>query len=377
MYADNDWTWPIWVWDDPYNLDTFFPVFPMQFYTDPEDDIGQSEVMQYLDQQDGINDLNMELRKIRKKMMGAIFYNKNLIRDASIIDAYLKSETNDQAIGVDSPPDANLQQAIFALLPPSANYMQLFEVFRKVLNDGVQRVSSVQPVMQGQEFKTNTTNEAIDTYNSTQQTRLDEKIDSVEDVIGLVLWAIIQMCLQFMTQQEVMEILGEQDGAHWKNFTPAEIRTGFSVRVVGGSSQKPTSKVKKQEALQMVQGLGQFAQAGQGVVIIKMLEVMSRAYDELTISEEDWDFLKQAIMMSIQNSNPQGAGGAEQPGPEQQEGMQPTGDPTQDLAMIYDQLPPQAKLAIARATSNGAPIQEVLPRVLEMAQEQAAPPTQQ
>jgi hypothetical protein len=236
----------------------------------------------------------------------------------------------------------------------------------------VQRVSSVQPVMQGQEFKTNTTNEAIETYNSTQQTRLDEKIDAVEDLIGQVLWAVIQMCLQFMPQEEVSAILGQDDGAHWKNLTPAEIRTGFSVRVVGGSSQKPTSKVKKQEALQMVQGLGQFAQAGQGVVIIKMLEVMSRAYDELVISEEDWDFLKHAIMQSIQNSNPQGAPAEGAPGAEGA-APQPTGDPTQDLAMIYDQLPPQAKLAIARATSNGAPIQEVLPRVLEMAQEQPAP----
>jgi hypothetical protein len=373
MYSDEDWTWPIWVWDDPYNLDTFFPIFPLQFYTDPEDDIGQSEVMYYLDQQDGINEVNAELRKIRRKLMGTLFYNKNVIRDASVIDAYIKGDTNDQAIGVDSPPDANLQQALFALLPPSANFMQLFEVFRNTLNAAIQRVSSVQPVMQGEQFKTNTTNEAIETYNSTQQTRLDEKIDAVEDFIGFVLWAILQMCLQFMSQQEVVEILGEQDGAHWKNLTPPEIRTGFSIRLVGGSSQKPTSKVKKQEALQMVQGLGQFAQAGQGVVIIKMLEVMSRAYDELTISEEDWDFLKHAIMQSIQNSNPQGQGAP----PEQQPGEgSPTGDPTQDLAAIYDQLPPQAKLAIARATSNGAPIQEVLPRVLEMAQEQAAP-TQQ
>jgi hypothetical protein len=371
MYSDEDWSWPIWVWDDPYNLDSYFTIYPLQFYTDPEDDVGQSEVMYYLDQQDGINEVNAELRKIRRKLMGTLFYNKNVIRDASVIDAYIKGES-EIAVGVDSPPDANLQQALFALLPPSANFMQLFEVFRNTLNAAVQRVSSVQPVMQGQEFKTNTTNEAIETYNSTQQTRLDEKIDAVEDLIGQVLWAVIQMCLQFMPQEEVSAILGQDDGAHWKNLTPAEIRTGFSVRVVGGSSQKPTSKVKKQEALQMVQGLGQFAQAGQGVVIIKMLEVMSRAYDELVISEEDWDFLKHAIMQSIQNSNPQGAPAEGAPGAEGA-APQPTGDPTQDLAMIYDQLPPQAKLAIARATSNGAPIQEVLPRVLEMAQEQPAP----
>lgn len=368
MYSDDDWGWPIWVWDDPYNLDAFFPLFPLQFYTDPEDDIGQSEVMYYLDQQDGINEVNAELRKIRRKLMGTMFYNKNIIKDAAgVVDAYIKGDELDQGIPVDAPPDANLQQAFFALLPPSANYMQLFEVFRQTLNAAIQRVSSVQPVMQGQEFKTNTTNEAIETYNSTQQTRLDEKIDAVEDWIGAVHWAVIQMCMQFMSPDEVAAILGPQDAQHWRNLTPAEIRTGISVRVVGGSSQKPTAKVKKQEALQMVQGLGQFAQAGQGVVIIKMLEVMSRAYDELTISEEDWVFLKQAIMQSIQNSNPQGAGA-----PGEAEAPQPTGDPLQELAARVDQLPPAAKMALGRAMSQGAPVAEALPQIMEMVQEQEA-----
>jgi hypothetical protein len=240
-------------------------------------------------------------------------------------------------------------------------------------------VSSVQPVMQGEQFKTNTTNEAIDTYNSQQQTRLDEKIDAVEDLIGAVSWGIMQLCLQFMAKEEVGALIGEDDGAKWQNFTPPEIRTRFSVQVVGGSSQKPTSKVKKQEAIQMAQTLGQYAQAGQGVVILMMLKVMERAFDELTITEEDWRFMQTAIMQSIQNSNPQGQGpGGGQPGQDQQ--APPTGSPDallQQVASVVDQLPPQAKEALGRAMAQGVPVAEAFPRIMEMAQGMAEQQPQQ
>ena len=35
MYADNDWKWPIWVWDDPYLLQGFFPLTPLWFHENP------------------------------------------------------------------------------------------------------------------------------------------------------------------------------------------------------------------------------------------------------------------------------------------------------------------------------------------------------
>lgn len=372
LFSDDDWKWPIWVWDDPYNLENFFPVRSLQFYTDPEDDIGQSEVMYYLDQQDAINELNEEERKVRRRLTGTLFYNKSVITNSEVIDAYMKGDQKERAIGVDVPPDTNVQQALFSLVPPSAPFGQILEAMRNHLNAAIQRVSSVQPVMQGQEFKTNTTNEAIETYNSTQQTRLDEKIDCVEDLIGYVLWDVMQMCLQFMTQEEVGVLLGEKDGQVWQNYSPAEIRTKFSVRVVGGSSQKPTSKIKKQEAIQMAQTLGQYAQAGQGVVVLMMLKVMERAFDELTITTEDWQFLQNAIMQSIQNSNPTGAEGG-QPAPE--EGPSPTASPEamiEQVTTLIDQMPPEAKMALGKAMAQGVPVAEAFPRVMEMANQMMA-----
>ena len=78
------------------------------------------------------------------------------------------------------------------------NFIQLFD--KQPILEAIDRVSSVQPVMRGVEFKTNTTNQAINQYNSVQQTRTDEKIDAVEDFIGQIAWALAQMCLQFMDE---------------------------------------------------------------------------------------------------------------------------------------------------------------------------------
>lgn len=361
MYNDGDWSWPIWVWDDPYNLEGFFPIYPMEFYTDPEDDIGNSEVMYYLDQQDAINQVNGELHKIRKRIMGTIFYNKNVIKDLSTVEAYLSGQNSKTAIGIDAPPESDMNKAFFAMLPPSAQFLQLLD--KETYFAAAARVSSVQPVMQGQQFKTNTTNDAIETYNSTQQTRLDEKIDAVEECIGNVLWAVIQLCLQFMPQEQVAEILGPN--TPWVNMDAREIRTKFSVRVVGGSTQKPTSRIKKQEAIQMGQTLGQFASTMGAPVVLLILKVMERAFDELTITTEDWQMLQAMVTQQMQQGQAE-AQGAEQ----QQQGQE--GGSMQEIVGLINSLPDAAKKALGDAMAKGVPIEEALPRIVQMIQQAQA-----
>jgi hypothetical protein len=373
MFNDEDWSWPIWVWDDPFNLDTFFPFYPLEFYTDPEDDIGNSEVMYYLDQQDAINENNAEKRKIRKRIMGSIFYNSNVVKDKSAIEAYVNGTDNRTAVGINAPTDTDMSKAFFALLPPSAQFLPLLD--NAPYKEAANAVSSVMPVLQGQQFKTNTTNDAIETYNSAQQTRLDEKIDAVEDTIGNILWGVLQLCLQFMSKEEVAIVIGDTDAAIWRNFEADEIRKNFSVRVVGGSSQKPTSRAKKQEAIQMGQVLGQFGNAGGGAVVLLILKVFERAFDELVITKNDWQYLQALIMQGVANSNPTGNPGASgqaesQVPPGATQGTQP--DAMMQLAELVNQLPPEAKAALGTALERGVPIEEALPRIIELVQQATA-----
>lgn len=357
LYADDDWTWPIWVWDDPYNLQGFYPIFKVQFYTDPENTMAKGEVTYYLDQQDGVNEINSEMKQARQWARRNIFFDANKItRDD--VEKYLKGD-EDVAIGVDVPEGMKIQDSIYSMLPPSMQFMQLFD--KEPLLAAIDRISSVQPVMRGAEFKTNTTNQAINQYNSVQQTRTDARIDAIEDLIGQVGWALTQLCLQFMTQAEVAMLIGAKDAAMWRTMGPTEIAEQIQMTVVGGSTQKPTSEAKKQQALDMGQVLGQFVNAAPGHVLMVMLEAMRKAFNDV-IPDEQWKYALDGVKEMTQTAPPPGAGSASN-----DEG----GDmnaAVQQVTQLIDQLPPEAKQALGTAMARGVPAMEAFTRIMEMVQ---------
>ncbi len=141
--------------------------------------------------------------------------------------------------------------------------------------------------MSGVEYKTNTTNRAIESYESQMQTRLDEKMDAIEDCVGQVLWLVAQMCLQFMSKEDVAKLIGDEYAQAWKNLTPQEISQNLSIRIIGGSAIKPTSRAKKEQAIQLSQMFGQFASASPYAIVI-MLKLIERAFDDVQLTEEEW-----------------------------------------------------------------------------------------
>lgn len=342
MYNDKEWSWPIWVWDDPYKLDCFFPIIPFSFYTCPEGGEAKGEVTYYLDQQDAINQINSE--KHRARIWGArnLFFDANHISEVEV-NKFL-SGPNGSAVGVKVPPDKKLNELLFSMPPPSAAFMQMYD--KNDQYEAVRRLSSVHPVMQGAEFKTNTTNQAVQAYNSMQSTRLDEKIDAIEDSIGNLFWALLQLCLQFMSKEEVTQIIGQQAAQAWPDNAVAhtEISKMLQVRIVGGSSLKPTSQVKKKEALEMVQLLGQFASATPMAIVVA-LHVMERSFDELVIKEEDWQMILDSIEQQLKKGQTDVQGGAQQEGgaPQEENSVEKL---IKDAVQLISQLPPEAQQAL-------------------------------
>ena len=78
MFNEKDWSYPIWVWDDPYGLLEFFPFYPLELNIDPVDTFAKSEVAYYLDQQDEINEINSEKRRWRKNAIERWLYNSQV-----------------------------------------------------------------------------------------------------------------------------------------------------------------------------------------------------------------------------------------------------------------------------------------------------------
>lgn len=392
LYNANDWCYPLWVWDDPYRLDQFYTLVPMEFHTDPITMYAKGEVTYYLDQQDDVNLINAQWAKVRQFAAGKVVYDKNSLKDTGLLEGIIAGTTDSNAVGVDLPEGKKIGDVVSALLPPVADTMKFFD--KKPVLEAIDRLSGVASVQRGVEYKTNTTNKAIESYESQIQTRADEKMDAIEDSIGTVLWLVAQMCLQFMTQQDVATLLGEQHASKWKRMSPEDIRTTFTPRVVGGSTLKPTSRAKKEQAMQISQVVGQFASATP-IAAVVALKVLSKAFDNVTISLEDWELIYKGIMQAA--SGEQGAEGkagapppqqgapqagtngakppAQQPAAKVKQGAGLRGQSidglaqmVQEAAQIIDALPPEMKQQIGTELSRGVPMAQIAGGLLQQVQ---------
>ena len=406
LYNCNDWCYPLWVWDDPYSFDQFFSVVPMEFHTDPITMYAKGEVTYYLDQQDDINIINNEWAKVRKFAAGKLAYDKNALKDASVLESMIAGTMDTNVIGLDLPEGKKLGDVLGPLLPPSADAIKFFD--KKPVLEAIDRLSGVTSVQRGVEYKTNTTNRAIESYESQTQTRADEKMDAIEDSVGTVLWLVAQLCLQFMEKDEVATLLGDELANNWEKMDANAIRTTFTPRVVGGSTLKPTSRAKKEQALQISQIIGQFTRATP-IAAVVALKVLATAFDNTVISQTDWELIYKGIIketsapppeqqdaeqqaaqgqqqgqdrmveMMKMKAQAQGAGGGPPQGAQGAGGGGMGGAPpvediatiVQEVARLIDGLPPMMKQQLGMQLARGRSVADIAAQLIQQMQQGA------
>jgi hypothetical protein len=290
------------------------------------------------------------------------------------------------------PEGMKIQDVIMAPPLPNLQYKELFD--KTPIYAVVDRISSSNDILRGAQFKTNTTNDAIGTYNSIQNQRIDEKIDAIEDFAGDIFYDIMFLCAQFMTQEEVKYILGEE-AQMWQQMEAPVLRQQFNCTVLGGSTQKATSASKKDQALKIGQILGQYANASPYVVII-MLKAMEQAFDDIVVTGEDWAMIRQSIEAKMMQGAPAAPGpgdGPSQPNGPAEEATEPSDNPEEEgaetdpnaprppaspqehvqLQMAIKKLPPQAQQAIAAAVKKGVPEEQAFTEVAKAMSAQPQP----
>ena len=372
MYADNDWKWPIWVWDDPYQLQGFFPLTPLWFHDNPVSVYAKGEVSYYLDQQDQINEINDEKRRALLWARRNIFYNKNVGLTQEAVDRVLKGP-DATATPLDVPEGVDPSKMIFSLVPPSMNFAQLF--VKDDLYKAVDRIAATNEVERGGQFKTNTTNKAIDYYSTMGNMRMDMRLDAIEDALGDVGWKLAQLCLRFMDVQTASQLTGMDVSPFWRPLDNLRDFQQLSVGIVGGSTQKLTTQQKKQEAIQVGQVLAQYVRAAPASALKVTLDMLSKAFDDFIISKEDWDSIEAEVATMAQSQ--QGGAPGQQPGGSSGEpampgqapgGPQQGGPPPMQIAaqvvQALQQLPPPVLQAIGNALSQGIPPAEIFRQML-------------
>jgi hypothetical protein len=380
MYSDADWKWPIWVWDDPYQLQNFFPLTPLWFHDNPIAVYAKGEVSYYLDQQDQINEINDERRRSLLWARRNIFYDKTSGVTQETVDKILKGP-DATATGIDVPEGKNGKDLIFSIVPPSSNFASLFD--KKDLYQSVDRIVSTNEVERGGEFKTNTTNKAIDYYSTMGNQRMDLRLDAIEDFIGQTGWKIAQLCLRFMDAETVQQITGLDVAAFWKPLDNLGDFNKWAMSCVGGSTQKLSTQSKKQEAVQIGQVLSQYVKAAPATVLKTTLKLFSKAFDDMQMTKEDWDAIAQEVATTIAAGQggapgvqPGGAPGGPMPptpdgGPPMPNGGGGGGNPMQLAQVVVQalqQLPPPVLKAIGMALAQGAPPQAILAQMMQSQQ---------
>lgn len=358
MFADNKWTWPIWVWDDPLKLPRFFPYFRLWFHESVNQNAPKGEVSYYLDQQDAINEIASEVRRGRQWAKRNILYNKNLIQQKDVEDV-LKGDDG-TARGVDLPEGTKIEDAVFSFVPPGLRMPEFFSPDSKFA--AINRITGINDAMRGAQFKTNTTNKAVEAYNSNTDIRVDERVDLIEDFIGDIAWNIAMLCMMNWTKEDVAPLIGVELAGGWVQVTDnREFDTLFSARVEGGSIAKPNSREKKEQAMQLAQALGQFANAAPAVVIV-MMKMLERAFDEVVIADEEWQMIIQTMMQALMKAGGgPGQEGQQQP-PEEQEPGPPVTDEAlqQQVQQRIAMLPPSAQRKLEEMVNSGMPPAEAL-----------------
>lgn len=373
MYADNKWDWPIWVEDDKLELPNFFPFEPLLFNVSPMGPYAHSEVAYVLDQQDAINEINDAERRARLDLQYRILFDMGSGVTRDTIERVLKG-SGPVAEAIKVPDGKKIDDMFYTPQPNILKAPQLFDVARQ--RQVIDGILGVTPSLRASEFKTNTTNKAIEQYNSTTSSRLDEQIDEIEEFVGRIMYNVAFLCARFMKPEDVGVLLGATYAQSWRQIEdPKELRRIFTMRVVGGSTTKPTSQFKQQIAVQIGQVLGQFAQAAPGSITKIVLKLFEQAYDEVGISPADWNALDEevAAKLGIQ------AQAAQPPPPSGSGSGGPPGGPPDggggDMAQLVDSLPPEAKIALGNALAKGIPMAQALPQVLQLVQSnQPSPP---
>jgi hypothetical protein len=358
LFADNNWKWPIWVWDDPYGLPRFFPYFPLWFHESVNSVTSSGEVSYYLDQQDAINEINDEARRGRHWVRRNVFFDKKSISQDDVTQV-LKGPDG-TARGVNLPEGKSLNDVIFSLVPPALKFPELFNTEGKFA--AINRISGINDALRGGQFKTNTTNQAIEQYQENTDTRVEDRVDMIEDFVALIGWNIAAMCAKFWTREDVVPWIGDEQANNWVQIPDMKVfQSMYNPQVEGGSMAKPNSRQKQQQALQMGQVLGQFANAAPAVVLV-LLKAIERSFDEVVITDDEWQMLLQSVQASLVQ---------QQAPPTQQQGGRP--DPEQLKAEIQQQiaqLSPEQKARLEQLIQQGAPPADALREVQQAAQQQ-------
>lgn len=315
LYIEGRWDVPLWVFPDEMELSRFFPFFILAFSAPLNSVVQAGEVSHYIGFQDEINRINAQISKVRIRSFNKYLYNSTVVDKEQAEKIFNFIDTEDakvEAIGVKiRDQDRNLSDVLEPLKLPSTQFKEIFD--KTDLKEALNRTTRTSDAMRGAQFRTNTTNQAIDAYNETATSRLEGLTDKIELAVESLLWSMCELIVSKMTSSQINQILTVEDATAFKPLSVAEFNRHHNLVIAAGSIEKPTSSSKKQEAVQIIQMLGQFGTAAPRTVLSLVARLLRSAFSRALVTDDDLQKLEEEGIAAMQKGVSTQQGGQPQP----------------------------------------------------------------
>lgn len=313
LFQYDDWTWPLWVWEDPLKLSRFFPYFIIAFGMSTGGTVSVGETAYYLDQQDEINDINRQVARIRRTVFDFFFYNSDATNKDEV-EKFIKAirgqgtgDKSEHVLGVKAGEN-KITDLVQAFVPPALQYEALFN--KEPTINAINRISNTSDALRGTQYKTNTNESAVESYQDAARMAVGAKIDVVEDCISDLANALAELAVMNMTKEDVEGLVGKELASKWEEMSREEYLNNYNMEVVAGTTEKKNSTFKKKEAIQVAQAIGQFASAAPVTSMKIMLKVLEQAFTEVVITPEDWANMDKEMQQQAQRGDSTGGASA-------------------------------------------------------------------
>lgn len=295
LFQEGMWDYPLWVWNDPLGLKQFFPYYILSYNQSTTDNNMASEVAYYLPLVNSINKINSQIDKARDRAFNVTLVDRN----ARIEEKDLQNMTNGKPgyVQINIREGMELGKVVTGMPTPGTESQLLLD--KSGLYSMISKLSSADALTRGEEYKTNTTNGAIQQYSQSKKIIIGIKVDKLISFYVRIAKDILNLCLEKFDMDDLLKYANVQD-AQVVNERKIDV-FGPDLQFTGDDTIEPTSAAKKQEALQLTQLMGQFAGASPAVVPV-VLKMLSRAFNEMVITDQDWDMIMQGFEQQQQQA---------------------------------------------------------------------------
>jgi hypothetical protein len=312
LYLMDNWETPLWVFEDELRLSRFFPYFHLGFNLGPTGILQSSEVSYYIGFQNEINRGNKQRALLRDVAFNTFLFNTKLVtanEAKRVFDEMARPASSTfRGIGVElRSTEDKLEEVFMPAMLPVAHAEKLLD--NRTYERAIGSATRITTAMQGGEYRTNTVSDAVQAYTQQAQTRVEGLIDPVEEMLTQLLWAIAEVVVSVIPKDQLLSIVDQDTVDNLRQMDVQTFNQMFSMSITAGSTEKPNSMQKKEEATRIIQMLGQFGTAAPRTVLGIVTRLLRRVFSRDMVSDKELETLEAegqaAMQKGISTNGPQ------------------------------------------------------------------------